>query len=390
MLMKVQRKHENYLEAYRRHSKDCPVTSRTEMGKCKCPIWCYGRIDGRMIRLSCGTTSQDRAATVMDRLLHPAKAQAPDAEIAERANEGDDVSIQRAVDGFLASRRMKDCSERTVALYDRTLTAFRQYCEAHGAVTLKQVTAEHIIGFVQSRAAKWKARTKIQQITNLRIFLRWCVAMKWIAENPAARERVPMPKRQHRFARNPFTPDQITKILAAVEQVPEIQRKQARAFILLLLYSGMRESDASLLQRSSIDWETRLLKFKIIKTRNDNTPIELHRDAIRALKALPTLDGPYVFLNAREAARGMNSAIHKTKKWVTRVLDLAGVKGSPHTFRDTFAINLLSGGVDIFTVSQLLGHRDVRITQGHYLHFIPGYVERMSQSTRNLDFSNVA
>jgi site-specific recombinase XerD len=388
--MKVQRKHENYLEAYRRHSKDCAVTSRTEMGKCKCPIWCYGRIDGRMIRLSCGTTSQDRAATVMDRLLHPAKAQAADADIAERANEGDDVSIQRAAEGFLNSRRMKDCSERTVALYDRTLVEFRRYCEAHGAITLKRVTAEHVIGFVQSRAAKWKARTRIQQITNLRIFFRWCIAMKWIAEDPAAKERVPAPKRPRGFARTPFTPDQITKILAAVEQVPEIQRKQIRAFILLLLYSGMRISDASMLLRSSVDFEKRLLTFKVIKTKHDNTPIELHPSAVQALKALPVLDGPHMFLNAKEAARGMLNSIAKTKKWVRRVLDRAGVKGSPHTFRDTFAISLLAEGVDIFTVSQLLGHRDVKITQGHYLHFIPGYIERMSQSTRKLDFTKVA
>ena len=46
-------------------------------------------------------------------------------------------------------------------------------------------------------------------------------------------------------------------------------------------------------------------------------------------------------------------------------------------FRDTFAINLLAARVDIFTVSQLLGHSNVKITQQHYLNFIPGYVERM-------------
>jgi len=72
--MKVQRRHESYLEPYRRHTKDCPITSRSEMGKCQCPIWCYGRIDGRMMRLSCGTRSQDRAGVIMNRLLHPAKA----------------------------------------------------------------------------------------------------------------------------------------------------------------------------------------------------------------------------------------------------------------------------------------------------------------------------
>jgi integrase len=51
-----------------------------------------------------------------------------------------------------------------------------------------------------------------------------------------------------------------------------------------------------------------------------------------------------------------------------------------------FAINLLHAGVDIFTVSQLLGHSNVKITQRHYLNFIPGYVERKSEATRKLDY----
>jgi hypothetical protein len=140
-----------------------------------------------MMRLSCGTRSQDRAATVMDRLLHPAKPLAPDADIAERANECDDVSIERAANAFLASRRAKECAERSIALYDRTLTTFGRFCEAHGVVYLKNVTAEHVIGYVQSRAAKWGSRTKIQQLTNLRIFFRWAMAMRWLTEHPAGR-----------------------------------------------------------------------------------------------------------------------------------------------------------------------------------------------------------
>src|SRR5215831_15785690 len=122
--MKVQRKHESYLEPYRRHAKGCPVTSRSEMGKCQCPIWCYGRIDGRMMRLSCGTRSQDRAAVVMNRLLHPVKADSPTGEIADRANEGDDVSIARAVKSFLESRRMRDTKEQSLVVYGRSLTPF--------------------------------------------------------------------------------------------------------------------------------------------------------------------------------------------------------------------------------------------------------------------------
>jgi hypothetical protein len=35
----------------------------------------------------------------------------------------------------------------------------------------------------------------------------------------------------------------------------------------------------------------------------------------------------------------------------------------------------------------MLGHSDVRITQKHYLNLIPGYIERMAQATRKLNYA---
>ena len=386
--MKVQRKHENYLEPYRRHAKDCSVTSRSEMGKCKCPIWCYGRIDGRMIRLSCGTTSQDRAAQVMNRLLHPTKADAPNGDIADRANEGDDVSTMRAVKAFVDSRRMKDTKEQSLAIYQKALTEFAGYCESYGAITLKGITSEHIVGYMQART--WKSATKADRLVLLRSFFRFAMAREWIVRDPAIKERVPSPKAARHHVRRPFTHDQIVKIIEALDQVPEIERKQVRALVLLLLYSGVRISDASYLKRESVNLDTGLLQFRVIKTGRQNTPIELHASAVQALKALPVLDSPYFFLNAKQAAlKNAASQVCRMGHAVKRALALAKVKGSPHVFRDTFAINLLAAGVDIFTVSQLLGHSNVKITQQHYLNFIPGYVERMSEATRKLDYTKL-
>ena len=387
--MKVQRKHEDYLEPYRRHAADCGVKSRTEMAKCDCPIWAYGRIKGRMMRLSLGTRSQSAAGRVMDRLLHPAK-EPESGDIADRANESDDISIERARTAFLASRRVKECSESTIRLYDKTLRPFQQFADANGVTALRAVTPDLVIAFVQSRAHKWGTKTKVAQLTNFRIFFGFAVVRKWLTENPADKEKVPSPRRAKKYARAPFTPEQIAKILAALDTVPEIRRKQIRAFILLLLYSGMRISDATMLLRSGVDFKSRVLTFEVIKTHRDNTPIELHANVVEALKALPQLDGPYFFVNQKEAARGLISAIRKTNSWVAQALTLAGVKGSAHYFRDTFAVSLLTAGVDIFTVSKLLGHSDVRTTQDHYLNFIPGYFERMTQSTRKLNFGQAA
>ena len=174
---------------------------------------------------------------------------------------------------------MRGAKEWTLADYNRTLQPFTEYCESYGATALKAVASEHIVGFMQ--AQKWKPRTKFDRLVLLRSFFRFAMAMEWIVRDPAIKERVPSPKTPRHYARQPFTRDQIAKILEAVDQVPEIERKQTRALILLLLYSGVRISDATFLKRESVNLDTGLLQFSVIKTGRENPPIELHRARFR-------------------------------------------------------------------------------------------------------------
>lgn len=52
-----------------------------------------------------------------------------------------------------------------------------------------------------------------------------------------------------------------------------------------------------------------------------------------------------------------------------RYLQLAGIKKTNfHTLRHTFATNCVNGGVDIKSLSEILGHSDVRITLNRYVH----------------------
>jgi len=83
----------------------------------------------------------------------------------------------------------------------------------------------------------------------------------------------------------------------------------------------------------------------------------------KLVKAIP--DAPYLFVS--RGGRGLTRIIlwSLVKKYVHR----AGLSGriSPHTLRHSFATHLLSGGADLRTVQELLGHANIRTTQ-HYTH----------------------
>jgi integrase len=51
---------------------------------------------------------------------------------------------------------------------------------------------------------------------------------------------------------------------------------------------------------------------------------------------------------------------------IAEVFRLAKVAGHTHQFRDTFAVSLLEGGAGIETLSVLLGHQSIRVTEKHY------------------------
>ena len=55
------------------------------------------------------------------------------------------------------------------------------------------------------------------------------------------------------------------------------------------------------------------------------------------------------------------------RKRIAEVFKAAKIEdGHTHRFRDTFAVSLLEKGVSLESVSVLLGHQSVKITQKHY------------------------
>jgi len=56
----------------------------------------------------------------------------------------------------------------------------------------------------------------------------------------------------------------------------------------------------------------------------------------------------------------------------------------PHRFRDTFAVSLLLKGVSLDSVSKLLGHSSITITERHYAPWVKARQDQLESEVRRI------
>ena len=368
------------LTLYRRHAGGC--SQKKDALNCSCPLWVHGRVRGKFIRTSLSTRSIDAAQAKIRELLGDESASEPGkvVSILERR-----VTLAAAADQFYELKRARNRAAGTLRQYTSVLGRFLRFAGQRSILYPQELQTSAIENFFVER--KLGARTRVVHLTILRVFLNFLLDRDLIARSPAAKRSLSFPAPKGNV-RAPFLHEEIETILNA------IRTDEERAVILTLLYSGMRISDTTYLERGAVS-PNGILDYVVIKTRRPITiPPKLPAAAVQALARIDRGNGSFYFLegeypeavDARRKGAELSThfpagfyrhQIYCVDKIITAVLDRARVKGTAHKFRDTFAINALTQGLSVHTVSKMLGHSDVRTTE-RYLHFVPGYREKMS------------
>jgi integrase/recombinase XerD len=341
------------LTLYKRHGPLCRQTDRNYK-KCKCPMWVQGTLAGEPMRQSLKVRSWEKAEKIIfdwQMELEGVKKEEPEA-----------VTIKSAVADFLKDAEARSLSEATIVKLKGVLERqFVEYCREQNIKFLTELGVEDMRKF----RATWKDQplSAVKKLERLRSFFRFCVDAGWMPRNPALAVKPPKvpPK-----ATMPFTSDKIEKILRACDAYFETYPKagkeycdRIKALVLLMRYSGLRIRDAVCLKRDKIE-NGRLFLY----TQKSGTPVYLPLPPVvlDALSKLPP-DQDHYFWSGQSTPKAVVGDWQRTFR---KLFTIAGVKGHPHMFRNTFAISLLEKGVSIETVSVLLGHRNIRVTQSHY------------------------
>ncbi|MCR9132248.1 MAG: integron integrase [bacterium] len=190
---------------------------------------------------------------------------------------------------------------------------------------------------------------------------------------------------------------------AEVRQIVQHLQGAAKLMVQLMYGTGLRISECQRLRVLDVDFGNALIQVRNGKGRKDRITLlpnsleealsiqikkveHLHQKdrlngqsnvpmpkalSVKYPNAAKQLKWQYVFPSCKIATdprTGQQVRYHQSGQWVNRKIAEAVLKAriqkkvSAHTFRHSFATQLLQSGYDIRTVQELLGHKDVQTT----------------------------
>ena len=223
----------------------------------------------------------------------------------------------------------------------------------------------------------YAATTVARKVAATKSFFRFMVAEKNIKDNPT--QNLSSPKVGKSLPK-PISISQVRRLLEQPAKSSAPEAKRDKAILELLYASGMRVSELVSLNLGDIDTEggyvrcfgkghkERLIPIykqaasTVEEYINEARPHLAHDDNERAL-----------FLN-RRGERLTRQGLWQILKGYAKAAEL-DKEVTPHTLRHSFATHMLSGGADLRSVQELLGHVNISTTQV-YTHLTTEHVRR--------------
>ena len=278
----------------------------------------------------------------------------------------------------------KGFSENTVVAYRNDLYQLASFVEEEaarrGAIprTWAGFSRQGMLSYLLNlKERSYAATTLARKVAAAKSFFGFMVAEGNMKDNPT--QNISSPK-VGRSLPKPISISQVRRLLEQPSKLSTLEAKRDRAMLELLYASGMRVSELVSLNLGDVNTEEGNVRCfgKGYKERL----IPIHPRAALAVadyikEARPRLahnvDEKALFLNQR-GERLTRQGLWQILKGYAKSAEL-DTEVTPHTLRHSFATHMLSGGADLRSVQELLGHANISTTQV-YTHLTTEHVRR--------------
>ena len=300
------------------------------------------------------------------------------------------------IDEFMVYCQSKQLRPKSMKAYEQALRLFQRWCEDERKIEnvdeVKENDVRRYIADVQQRGKytvyandkqkktnyperrrdyrqKVSAGTINNYIRNLKVFFNWLDENYILNKNPM--KNVKQLKNKHKPKE--FLSDESFKKLITSLDKSYFSEHRDFAMIVLMFDTGMRLGECSRLVVSDLDLfgHKIYLREEETKGRKDRVVYFSPKTERMLRRWLQFKDrynvSDYVFPSNKSS--GTHIEVHGFETNFTKYLQRFGIseKVSPHCLRNNFAKRCLMNGMDIYTLSKILGHSSVTVTEEAYL-----------------------
>ncbi len=311
--------------------------------------WMTFRVNGRKIAESTKTQNKKLADRIYSKKV---------TEIAEGryfANEARKRTFEELKDRYMTEHSKIYKSETS---YQRDISTFKNLSNFFNGKTLAEITPASITEYKTSRQKKGvKTATIAKELETLRNALNLAYrAWEWLTENPFLKVKIEKAN------------NKIERFLTAEEEKRLLDASPAwlQEIITFALHTGARREEIISLKWFDVDLFKRAVTF--LKTKNKEIrTVPLNQTVIDLLKRkskVKSISG-YVF-PSQAGTKRIGKNLYREFQLARKRARLEDVR--IHDLRHTFATRLAQAGVDLYTISKLLGHKTLVMTTRYSHH----------------------
>lgn len=272
----------------------------------------------------------------------------------------------------------KSLSSNSISAYINDINKLVLYLEEkEGAIMPKEVKLVHLQRFVEWMNKKGVSpRTQARTISGIKSFFKFLLMEEKIESDPTTLLESP---RIGRKLPDILSTDEVDALIEAIDlNKPEGQRNKA---MIETLYScGLRVSELVNLKITNLYFDQEFIKVEGKGDKERLIPIS--KRAIEDINKY--LNGYRKRLKVDKESENI-LFLNRRGKQLSRVMIFTIVKNlankinlkrsiSPHTFRHSFASQLIDGGADLRAVQEMLGHESILTTE-IYTHLDKDYLK---------------
>ncbi|MEK4346724.1 tyrosine-type recombinase/integrase [Paenibacillus sp. FSL P4-0184] len=307
------------------------------------------------------------------------------------------------LEDFLAYCQNKNLSRKTINSYEQSLKLFVAYLKnQHDVDKVKEVRVGHIrqyIAFLQERGKytvvnressklvnfpenRMDFRKEVSSITinnyirNIKVFFNWLKQEGELLKNPV--ENITQIKTVRRQKKG-ISQEEFNGLIEKFDYT-KFHGYRNKLIVLLLQDTGMRIGECLELIVDAIDFKNKMIL--LTKTKGNKERYVYFSNVMqRELKQYLKFKDRYTESELLfPTTKGTPLSIQSFEKQLKDVSKMAGIDVHPHMIRNNFARHYLLNGGDFYTLSRILGHSSVTVTEQAYMDLTREEIARKYQN----------